>query len=80
MVDLSSRITNKESLGQNWGLSLSSSGTAESNSNSSGGGRGRAQCQLARRLISDKLDAHSRLLDVILETVSQTHSLCEYSI
>ena len=79
-MKVSFKIANRASTGQNWGLSLSSSGTAESNSNSSGVGRGRAQCQLARRLISDKLDAHSRLLDVLLETVSQTHSLCEYSI
>jgi hypothetical protein len=73
---LSSRITNKESLGQNWGLStVSGTGvSAGERSTVKSRSRGRAQGQLARRLVTDKLDAHRRLVDTLSETV-HTHSL-----
>ena len=71
MVELSSRITNKESLGQNWGLStVSGTGvSAGERSTVKSRSRGRAQGQLARRLVTDKLDAHRRLIDTLSETV-----------
>lgn len=77
MVDLSSKIANKESLGQNWGLSLSTVAgvgvAAGERSTVKSRSRGRAQGQLARRLVTDKLDAHRRLIEILSETV-QTHS------
>lgn len=76
---MSSRITNKESLGQNWGLStVSGTGiSAGERSTVKSRSRGRAQGQLARRLVTDKLDAHRRLIDTLSETV---HTLSPCSI
>ena len=66
---MSSRIANKESLGQNWGLSTVAGVAPGERSTVKSRSRGRAQGQLARRLVTDKLDAHRRLIEILSETV-----------
>lgn len=69
---MSLRIANKASLGQNWALAAPMSVPAPSigdRSTVKTRSRGRAQCQLAKRLITDKLEAHTQLLGALLDTV-----------
>jgi hypothetical protein len=72
VLEVSLGIANKASLGQNWALAAPMSVTAPSAGDRSTvktRSRGRAQCQLAKRLISDKLDAHIKLLSALAEMV-----------
>ena len=77
VLEVSLGIANKASLGQNWALAAPMSvpaPTAGDRSTVKTRSRGRAQCQLAKRLISDKLDAHTKLLSALVETVNSSPS------